>query len=101
VVAKSELSRRLSGYDKHLGDTGIAVKNGFRDSGIGTEMMKTLVQHGKLWGLKALMLTVFANNARALHVYRKIGFVETGRIPKKFFKEGRYIDEVALTMPLE
>jgi diamine N-acetyltransferase len=47
------------------------------------------------------MLTVFANNARALHVYRKIGFVETGRIPKKFFKEGQYLDEVIMTMMLE
>jgi RimJ/RimL family protein N-acetyltransferase len=101
VVASSELSRRLSGYDKHLGSIGIAIKNGFRDSGIGTEMMKTLVEQGESWGLKVLMLTVFANNARALHVYRKIGFVETGRIPKKFFKEGQYLDEVIMTMMLE
>jgi RimJ/RimL family protein N-acetyltransferase len=101
VVASSELSRRLSGYDKHLGSIGIAIKNGFRDLGIGTEMMKTLIEQGKSWGLKALTLTAFANNARALHVYRKIGFVETGRIPKRFFKEGQYIDEVVLIMPLE
>jgi len=100
VVANSELSRRVSGYDKHLGSIGIAIKNGFRDSGIGTEMMKTLVEQGKSWGLKVLMLTVFANNARALHVYRKIGFVETGRIPKRFFKESQYLDEVIMTMML-
>lgn len=100
VVASSELSRRLSGYDKHLGGIGIAIKNGFRDLGIGTEMMKTLIEQGKSWSLKALTLTAFANNARALHVYRKIGFVETGRIPNKFFKEGQYIDEVVMTMPL-
>lgn len=98
-MASSELSRRLSGYDKHLGGIGIAIKKGFRDSGIGTEMMKTLVEQGKSWGLKVLMLTVFANNARALHVYRKIGFVETGRIPKKFFKEGQYLDEVTTPTP--
>jgi RimJ/RimL family protein N-acetyltransferase len=100
VVASSELSRRLSGYDKHLGSIGIAIKNGFRDLGIGTEMMKTLIEQGKSWGLKVLTLTAFANNARALHVYRKIGFVETGRIPNKFLKEGQYIDEVVMTMPL-
>jgi len=101
VVASSELSRRLSGYDKHVGSIGIAIKKGFRDLGIGTEMMKTLVEQGKSWGLKVLTLTVFANNARALHVYRKSGFVETGRIPKRFFKEGQYLDEVIMTMMLE
>ena len=101
LVANSEISRRLSGYDKHVGSIGIAIKKGFRDLGVGTEMMKALIEQGKYWGLKVLMLTAFENNPRALHVYRKAGFVETGRIPKKFLKEGQYIDEVIMTMILE
>lgn len=101
LVANSEISRKLAGYDKHVGGIGIAIKKGFRDLGVGTEMMKALIEQGKYWGLKVLMLTAFANNPSALHVYRKAGFVETGRIPKKFFKEGQYIDEVIMTMLLE
>jgi len=92
MVANSEISRRLSGYDKHVGGIGIAIKNGHRDLGIGTEMMKTLIEQGKSWDLKVLKLSAFANNARAIHVYEKVGFVEVGRIPSKFFKEGQYVD---------
>ncbi|MCJ7423614.1 GNAT family N-acetyltransferase [Candidatus Bathyarchaeota archaeon] len=100
VVANSELSTRSSGYDKHVGMIGIAIREGFRDVGIGTEMMKTLIEQGRTIGLKVLVLSAFANNNRATQVYRKVGFKETGRIPRKFFKEGQYVDEVILTMLL-
>lgn len=100
VVAVSEINKR-SGYEKHVGVIGIAIRNGFRDSGIGTEMMKTLVKQAQEMGLKVLTLTAFATNKRAIHVYQKVGFVQTGTIPKKHFKEGKYIDEIILTKLLE
>jgi len=101
VVANSEIRRRLSGYDKHTAIIGVAIKEGFRDLGLGTEIMKTLIQLGREMKLKVLMLTAFANNTRAIHVYQKLGFKETGRIPQKFFKDGNYIDEVLMTCMLE
>jgi RimJ/RimL family protein N-acetyltransferase len=52
-------------------------------------------------GLKVLTLSAFATNKRALHVYEKVGFTRTGVIPKKFFKEGVYIDEIVMTKILE
>jgi len=100
VVAVSEISKR-SGYEKHVGVIGIAIRNGFRDSGIGTEMMKTLLEQAQKMGLKVLTLTAFATNKRAIHVYEKVGFMQTGTIPKKHFKEGKYIDEIILTKLLE
>jgi RimJ/RimL family protein N-acetyltransferase len=101
AVANSEINRKQSGYEKHVGAIGIAIKEGFRDLGIGTEMMKALIEQGKKMGLKVLTLAAFANNARAIHVYKKIGFVETGRIPRKFFKDNKYIDETIMTLELE
>jgi len=101
VVGNSELGRRTSGRDKHVGAIGIAIRDGFREIGIGTEMVKTLVDQAKSMGLKILTLSVFANNERAHHVYRRAGFVDTGRIPKKFFKEGKYIDEIMMAQVLE
>ena len=35
------------------------------------------------------------------HVYEKVGFVQTGRIPKKFFKDDEYIGEMIMTKVLE
>ncbi|MDH5793064.1 MAG: GNAT family N-acetyltransferase [Candidatus Bathyarchaeota archaeon] len=96
VVAVSEISKR-GGYEKHVGVIGIAIRNGFRDFGIGTEIMKTLVEQAQKMGLKVLTLSAFATNKPAIHVYEKVGFVQTGTIPKKHFKEGKYIDEIILT----
>jgi RimJ/RimL family protein N-acetyltransferase len=95
LVASSDL-RILSGDEKHVGVLGIIVKNSFRGLGIGTEMIKMLVEQGKSLGLKVLILFVFATNKRAVHVYEKVGFVETGKIPKKHFREGQYIDELVM-----
>ena len=64
-------------------------------------MMKTLLEQAQKMGLKVLTLTAFATNKRAIHVYEKVGFVQTGAIPKKHFKEGKYIDEIILTKLLE
>lgn len=100
LVANSEIIRG-AGYSKHLGVIGIAIKKGFRSVGIGTEIMKTLEEYARKMGLKVLTLSVFANNQHAMNLYRKMGFVETGRIPKKFFKDGVYIDEIVMTKILE
>jgi len=100
VVAISEISRR-SGYEKHVGVIGIAIRSAFRELGIGTEMMKTLIEQARTIGLKVLTLTAFATNKHAIHVYEKVGFEQTGRIPKKHFKEGEYIDEIMMTKLLE
>jgi len=100
VVAVSELSRR-SGYESHVGVIGIAIRNGYRDLGIGTELMKTLEMQARRMGLKVLTLTAFATNKPAIHVYQKVGFVQTGTIPKKHFKGGKYVDELIMTKLLE
>jgi RimJ/RimL family protein N-acetyltransferase len=100
VVAVSEITKR-SGYEKHVGIVGIAIRRGFRDLGIGTEILKSLLEQAKKMSLKVLTLTAFARNKRAVHVYEKAGFVQTGVIPKKFFKDGNYIDEIIMTKIME
>jgi RimJ/RimL family protein N-acetyltransferase len=100
VVASSDI-HILSGNEKHVGVLGIVLKSGFRDLGIGTEMMKTLVEQAMALGLKVLTLQAFATNKRAVHVYEKVGFVQTGRVPKKHFKDGQYVDEVIMTRLIE
>ena len=79
----------------------IAIKNGFREVGIGTELLKTLIEQARSTGLNVLMLSALATNKRAIHVYEKVGFVRTGMILKKFFKEDKYIDEIIMTEVLE
>ena len=69
VVANSQVNKG-SGYSKHVGGLGIAIKKGYRDIGIGTEMMEILISQADKMGVTMLMLTVYSTNKRALHVYR-------------------------------
>ena len=95
VVANSEITRR-AGYSRHVGGLGIAIRKSYRDVGIGTEVLKTLVCQAKVMGLKILTLTVFSSNRRAVHVYEKLGFEETGRIPNAIHKNGKFMDEIIM-----
>jgi RimJ/RimL family protein N-acetyltransferase len=99
VVANSSVTKK-TGYSKHVGSLGIAIKNGFREIGIGTEMLKTSIYQAEKMNLKMLTLTVFSTNKRAKHVYEKVGFKETGRIPNELFKNGKYIDDVIMVKEL-
>jgi RimJ/RimL family protein N-acetyltransferase len=100
VVASSDLHMGR-GSEKRAAVVGIAVKSGFRDLGIGTRVMQAMMKEAQRIGLKVLVLSVFATNKRAIRVYEKVGFVQTGRVPKKHFKEGKYIDEIAMAKLLE
>jgi RimJ/RimL family protein N-acetyltransferase len=99
VIANSSIKKH-SGYFGHTCSLGIAIMTGYRDIGIGTEMMKTLISRAKKWGLKFIELFVFGTNERAIHVYRKLGFTEAGRKPNFIFKDGEYIDHLNMIMGL-
>jgi len=47
--------------------------------------------------VKILTFDVYVTNKRAIHVYEKVGFKETGRVPKRYYKKGKYIDAVIMT----
>lgn len=99
VVANSVVTRK-SGPMSHVGSLGIAIKAGYRNTGIGTEIMKTLIDESRKMGLKVLVLDVFASNRKARHVYEKVGFKESGKIPKGIYRKGKYIDLIRMTMPI-
>jgi RimJ/RimL family protein N-acetyltransferase len=100
IIASSDINRQ-NGFQKHVGVVGIVIRKDFRELGIGTAMMRLLVEQAEKMGLKVLTLTAFASNKRAIHVYEKVGFIQTGLIPKKHLKQGKYIDEVIMTKLLE
>ena len=99
VVANSSLTKK-TGYSNHVGDLAIGIMNGFRDIGIGTEMLKTLTSKGENMGLKMLTLGVLSTNKRAKYVYEKVGFRETGRIPNELHKNGKFIDHIIMVKEL-
>ena len=85
---------------KHVGVLGIALKEGYREIGIGTELMKEAETQSRRLGLEILNLEVFATNDRAKHVYEKLGYREVGAWPKVIKKDGAYIDGILMSKEL-
>ena len=101
VIANAGVDR-MGGRSGHVGGLGIAVSRGYRDEGIGTELLNEVVALARdFLKLKMLVLHVFGNNERAIRVYQRIGFEECGRIPGAIFYKGKYVDDVLMCLDLD
>ena len=61
--------------------TNVVVAPEARNQGVGTAMLKYLMEEGGRAGLTAYTLEVRVSNAAAIHVYEKLGFVSEGIRP--------------------
>ena len=87
------------------GDNGSALYHitiGEKDAwgqGYGTEATRLMLDHafGTL-GLHRVALYVFEFNERAIRAYRRCGFVVEGRSRESIFRDGRWWDEMAMSV---
>ena len=94
VIASSGFQIQ-GGTEEHIGAIGIVIRSGFRDLGIGTEIMKTLIEKAAFFSVK-VTVNVLASNKQAIHVYEKAGFFQSDVIPKKHLRQGKLIDEIIM-----
>ncbi|MBR3082052.1 MAG: GNAT family N-acetyltransferase [Clostridiales bacterium] len=67
---------------------GIVITASMQDKGFGKECLLRMIDHGfDELGLERIYLAVFADNARAFHVYEKCGFKEYDRNDVDIFME--------------
>ncbi|KAG1822558.1 acyl-CoA N-acyltransferase [Suillus subaureus] len=79
------------------GTFGICLLPKFWNNGYGTEATKFMIDHSFKWfGLNRLSLGVFANNARAIAVYEKLGFVIEGRKRQAVWMDNRWEDSLTM-----
>jgi RimJ/RimL family protein N-acetyltransferase len=102
VIADSEVIRDAAFFQTffHVGQLGIMIGGGYRNLGLGTHIMKVLIEESRKAGLRVLVLNVFANNSRAIHVYEKVGFREIGRITNGVHRKNKYFDNIMMTLNL-
>jgi RimJ/RimL family protein N-acetyltransferase len=87
---------RLSGRSKDIAELGITIHKDYRGEGIGTVLMKMLIEDARRIGIRILKLNCFENNGRALRLYEKTGFLRVGTIPEALPYKGMYIGEVLM-----
>jgi putative acetyltransferase len=72
---------------------GIAVADPWQGRGIGTRLMQTLIDLADQWlGALRIELTVYCDNAHAVALYERFGFVIEGRHPAYSLREGEFVD---------
>jgi len=92
VVGTKRLSRQ------HCGTLGMGLLPQWRGRGIGRRLIDVTLAAGWAHGFKRIELSVYANNAAALRLYRAVGFVAEGCQRKAAWIEGAYVDVIPMAL---
>lgn len=93
----------LSGFSAreriaHRAEIAVSVRKEYWNLGIGTAVMRELMDYARSHGIEVLQLTVRADNFAAVHVYEKLGFEKVG-LYKRYFKIGEsYYDAFLMNL---
>ena len=97
VVGTAALHLVTSPRRRHCGEIGMAVHDDFQRRGVGSALMAALVELADRWlGLRRLELSVYVDNAPAIHLYEKFGFVREGTARAFALRDGRYVDALSM-----
>ncbi len=99
LVGHVEVNRR-QGFAGHTGNLGISIINGFRDAGVGQELMLEAETQARKIGVELIKLEVYERNKRAVHVYEKTGYRVIGRVPGDIKRDGLYLDTLIMVKDL-
>ena len=82
---------------RHLTHMSMSVAAGWRNQGIGSRLMKAMIDWADNSGVVSrIELFVFARNAPAIHLYEKYGFEIEGRRRRVIYRDGRYFDNLMM-----
>lgn len=85
------------GRRAHVAQVGMGVDEEFQGRGVGSALMEALLDLADNWyNIARVELTVYADNAAAIALYKKYGFVEEGRHPAYAFREGAYTEALSM-----
>ena len=77
----------------HVASMGMSVHDDFQNRGVGSALMAAMVELTDNWlGLRRLELEVYTDNAPAIHLYEKFGFVVEGTARDFVRRPGGFVD---------
>ena len=85
----------------HVGVLGIGLLPPFRGQGIGRRLIEKTLDAARGFGLSRIELTVREDNANAIGLYKKIGFVAEGVQRNAFKVDGEYANLVMMALLFE
>ncbi|MBI3561604.1 MAG: GNAT family N-acetyltransferase [Gammaproteobacteria bacterium] len=81
----------------HAASLGMAVRDDWHNRGVGTALLQEAVSQSDNWlHIIRLELTVYTDNAAAIHLYQKFGFIIEGTHRAYALRDGVYVDAYAM-----
>lgn len=98
IVGSADLHNGERRRIQHVATPGITVLKEFRSIGVGKALMDALIEWASAHPIiEKIGLGVFANNAGAINLYKKLGFVEEGRKVKEIkIGPDNYVDSILM-----
>jgi RimJ/RimL family protein N-acetyltransferase len=98
VIGWCDIRRHALPAFAHRGSVGMGVVAEWRRRGIGFRLLDAALDAAFRQGFARVELEVRTDNARAIALYDKIGFVREGILRDSFFIEGEYFDAIAMAI---
>jgi len=98
VVGWCDIRRHFFPAHAHRGTLGVGIIPAYRSRGLGVRLLNATLEAAFGAGFVRVELDVHADNARAIALYDKVGFVREGTVRDAVFVDGEYRD--AITMAL-
>jgi len=77
----------------HCAGIGMVVHDNYQGRGVGSALMAAMVDLADNWlGLRRIELSVYTDNASAIHLYKKFEFAIEGTAQAFALRDGEYID---------
>jgi putative acetyltransferase len=97
VLARAGLSVGVKPAHGDWAELSIIVHPDWQGRGIGGRLLAELMDVADNWmGLRRIALIAYADNHRAIALYRKFGFIEEARLRAASFRGGAYCDELIM-----
>jgi putative acetyltransferase len=97
VVGFVGLHRETPHRRIHAAAIGMAVHDAYAGRGAGSALMTAVIELAeRWWGVRRLELSVYADNARAIALYERFGFVREGLFKAYAWRDGEYVDSLAM-----
>ncbi|KHT63463.1 GCN5 family acetyltransferase [Photobacterium gaetbulicola] len=93
VVGQAGMVVEQNPRRRHVASLGMAVHDDHQGKGVGSALLSELIDLAENWiGITRIELTVYTDNARAVSLYEKLGFVIEGTARNYALRNGEYVD---------
>lgn len=86
---------------RFVADFSVYVERDHRGKGVGTLMLKRLIELGREHGYHKLVLSAFPTNASGMALYTRLGFRTVGVYKEQGLLDGRWVDTITMEKLLE